>query len=85
MNAHDKDGKTALMHAALNNQNPEVITTLLKAGADINAQDGGGATPLIWAAGHNKNPEVISELLKAGAAIDAEASDGVDGSRCSCL
>ena len=55
------------------NQNPEVITTLLKAGADIKAQNKNGVTALIYAAKYNQNPEVIMTLLKAGA--DAKAKD----------
>ena len=39
VNAQDKDGKTPLISAAQTNKNPEVITTLLKAGADIEARD----------------------------------------------
>src|SRR5208337_2109771 len=35
--AADVYGKTALMYAAQKNQNPKVITTFLRAGADINA------------------------------------------------
>ena len=38
VNARDKDGATALMEAADHSQNPEVIATLLKAGADIKAR-----------------------------------------------
>ncbi|MGA2612124.1 MAG: ankyrin repeat domain-containing protein [Spirochaetia bacterium] len=71
VNAKDKEGYTLLMHAA-NNQNPLVITTLLKAGADINARDTAfGGTALVWAAGWNQNPEVITVLLAAGADINA--------------
>ena len=40
--AQDVMGRTPLLVAALDNPNPEVITTLLKAGSDVNAFDGGG-------------------------------------------
>ena len=35
INAEDIDGKRALMHAAMNNKNPEVIAALIKAGAEV--------------------------------------------------
>ena len=66
MNARDSDDWTPLMDAADYNPNPEVITTLLKAGADANAWDALGMTALNWAAMHNRNPEVIITLIKAG-------------------
>jgi len=37
-NARDKDGQTPLMWAAYDNPNPDVMTVLLKAGADIKAR-----------------------------------------------
>jgi len=60
-------GRTPLMWAAWGNLNPEVISVLLKAGADVNMKDANGCTPLLWAAWGNSNPEVITVLLKAGA------------------
>lgn len=42
LKAQDKDGLTALMWAAGYNQNPEVISTLLKAGADAKVKDHAG-------------------------------------------
>ncbi len=76
VNAVDKEGHTLLMHA-VNNQNPLVITTLLKAGADINAKDTTfGGTALVWASGWNQNPEVVTVLLAAGADINARDNYG---------
>jgi ankyrin repeat protein len=80
--AKDKDGKTPLMCAAQSNPNPEVITTLLSAGAYIEARTNEGWThienwtPLMWAALGNQNPAVITTLLKSGADIKAKANDG---------
>jgi ankyrin repeat protein len=75
--ARDEDGFTGLMHAAGFNENPEVITTLLKAGADLMARDTKfGMTPLMLAAAGNQNPEVITTLLKAGADINARDKAG---------
>lgn len=65
-----KNGVTELMFAASNNQNPEVITTLLKAGADIKALDKNGVTAL------NPKLEVISTLLKTGADGKAKDNEG---------
>ena len=76
-NARDKDGVTPLMYAAGYNQNPQVITTLLKAGADINARDRyNNMTPLMYAAWFNQNPELITTLLDAGADAKAKSSVG---------
>ena len=55
---------------------PEVIETLLKAGADIEARGEFGLTTLIRASAKNPNPEVIETLLKAGADIEARDEDG---------
>ncbi len=71
VNATRSEG-TPLILAAAYNKNPEVITVLIKAGADLNARDPNyGATALHWAATYNPNPDVISALLEAGAAINA--------------
>ena len=77
VNARNKDDMTPLMCAAETNKNPEVITTLLKAGADIKARDlHYSHTPLMWAGWNNPNPEVITTLRKAGADIEARDIDG---------
>jgi len=59
-------GETPLIIAAEKNPNPEVITTLLKAGAGLNDESTAVATPLMSAA-RNPNPDVVSLFLKAGA------------------
>jgi len=69
-------GMTPLMHAAKYNKNPDVITTLLKAGAKIDERDKYGETPLMYAAEHQENPDVISTLLNAGAKIDERDDSG---------
>jgi len=77
VNAQDKLlGWTALMYAARFNKNPEVITTLLKANADVNAKDTDGWTPLMWAAWKNQDLRVITTLLKAGADGKAKSNEG---------
>ncbi len=73
VDARDNNGWTQLMWATAFNQNPEVITTLLAAGADpkAHARYGTGGTPLMLATMYNQNPEMITLLLKAGADINA--------------
>ena len=60
------------MQAADNTSKPEVIATLINAGADVNAKDNKGFTPLMTAAMMNPNPEVIAALVKAGADVNAK-------------
>ena len=76
INARDKDGWTILMWAAGENENPEIITTLVNARADINARNKYGLTALMVAAFSNENPEIIKTLLDAGADIKARDKDG---------
>ncbi len=68
-----RGGVTPLMSAANINPDPEVITVLLTAGAELEARDlyGPGATALIWAAAYNPNPQVTAALLQAGADLNA--------------
>jgi ankyrin repeat protein len=77
LKAQDKDGCTLLMLAAANNPNPEVIATLLKAGANLKDRDPKyGEIVLMFAAAHNPKPEIITTLLKAGADLKAVDNDG---------
>jgi len=80
----DKFGKTLLMYAAENNQNPDIIELLINYGADPNAYtgiyhlrecdysylDGNYLTPLIYAVKSNPNPDVVEMLVKLGARVD---------------
>ena len=50
----------------------EIVTFLIKAGADVNVQSNFGNTPLHFAAGFN-NPEVVTLLLEAGADLNAQS------------
>ncbi len=67
VSAQDKDGLTPLMHVAIDNQDPMIITEFLSVGVDLNAQDNLGRTALMHAAGNNRNPEIVLTLLNAGA------------------
>ncbi len=76
VHAQDMYGATPLMRAAAYNQNPAVVTTLLKARSSINAQDKDGMTPLMWAAKYNQNTAIMAALLLAGADVKARDKDG---------
>jgi ankyrin repeat protein len=70
-----KDGRTALMAAAANSKNPEAVSILLKAGAEVNAQSDSGWTALMFATWQG-SPEIVSTLLKAGAEVNAQSENG---------
>src|SRR5208283_1479272 len=66
-----------LMWAIQINRDPEVISTLLNAGANAKASDSRGRTPLMYVIDQQKpNPEVISMLFKAGADVNASDKGG---------
>ena len=56
----------------------EVISTCIKAGADVNVRTDNvvGFTPLHLAAAKNDNPAVITALIEAGAGVNARTEDG---------
>jgi ankyrin repeat protein len=58
---------TPLMDAARRNPNPEVISVLLKAGADVNTKDNEGKTALDYAKENEelKGTQAIKELEAA--------------------
>jgi hypothetical protein len=69
-------GFTALL-AAPGYGPPELVKTLLDAGADANATDVRGMTPLMFAAATDRqNPEIIRMLIAHGAGIDAKSLAG---------
>ena len=76
VNAASDNDTTALMHAAIFNQNPEVIKTLIDEGADVNAKSKSGSTALMQVALFNQNPELIKILINAGADVNAKNKDG---------
>ncbi|TVR85428.1 MAG: ankyrin repeat domain-containing protein [Spirochaetaceae bacterium] len=64
VSAIDADsGETALMTAAKFATDPELIHTLLFAGADLDNRSHNGETALMLAVRHNKNPEIIETFL----------------------
>jgi ankyrin repeat protein len=72
---HGKDGRTALMDAALNH-NEGAVAVLLKAGARVDTRDNAGGTALMLAAENYYRPELVSLLVKAGARVDLRDNDG---------
>ena len=64
------------IYAAVENPNPEVVSVLSKAGADVNAKDKDGWTALMAAAAKNPEPGVVSALLEAGADIQGKNDAG---------
>jgi ankyrin repeat protein len=86
INARDRGGRTALMHAAhgyrpnirvpASTDHPEVAEFLIKRGADANARTDTGFVALFWAAryGHDRTLKV---LIDHGADVNAKDRDGV--------
>lgn len=77
VNEKNYNGMTALMNAAMHNDNPEVIRVLIDAGAKVNAvnMNSSGNTALIFAAMYN-NPEVVKALIDNGADITITNTEG---------
>jgi uncharacterized protein len=74
VNAVEADGSTALLWAASQNDT-DLVSRLLQAGANANVRNQLGATPLAEAA-FNANTEMIKALLDAGADPNAPGADG---------
>ena len=72
----DRIGVTPLVAAARFSKNPEVVTLLIKAGADVNTKSEDGVTALYMAAFGNENPEVLTVLIEAGADVNAKDNNG---------
>ena len=71
----DEDGSTLLHEVARRHNNPEVIATLLRSGADLHARDRWAFTALHETA-ENTNPEILAALLRAGADPRVRDSSG---------
>ncbi|OCT98620.1 ankyrin repeat domain-containing protein 34B-like [Xenopus laevis] len=63
-NIQDKFGKTALMHACLENAGAEVVSLLLESGADPSLQDHTGFSALVYAV-NSEDKETLRILLNA--------------------
>ena len=68
-----------LMWAAMSTNDPEIISSLVNRGAQINEIDGVfKGTPLTSAAGYNSNPEIIDKLIELGADINQKVNNNED-------
>ena len=67
---------TALHLAAANSKNPEIIQTLINAGADVEQKNYLGETPLIMAVSMNENTKISTHLIKLGADVLATDYQG---------
>ena len=77
LNAVKGKGQLTPLHlVARHSSNPEVITVLMKGGADVNAKGVGGFTPLHFAALANGTAGITSALLAAGADVNARLDGG---------
>ena len=76
VNIKDHFGGTALIYAAMMDENTEIVKLLLAHGAEIEAKDHEGKTALIHAAWSNDNQETVKVLLAHGARIDATDHEG---------
>jgi uncharacterized protein len=74
VNAAEADGSTALLWAA-NLNDADLVSRLLKAGANPKVRNQLGSTPLAEAA-YNSNTEMVKALLDAGADPNAPGADG---------
>jgi uncharacterized protein len=78
VNARDKYGATPLMAVVEDPLvNLEVMSVLLKAGAEVETRDSNGLTALMRGARSNIANAHIDRLLKAGADIEAKDNNGV--------
>ena len=62
-------GCTPLMYAVLITPDPNVISTLIELGANVNDKDDSKFTALVYAALKNTNPEITATLIRHGADV----------------
>lgn len=67
---------TPLAKAIKKKASPEIIASLIQAGANVNAEDGMGKTSLMLAAMRTAHPEIINLLIRAGAKVNAKNDEG---------
>ena len=73
----DRKGRTPLYVAARTTGDPDVISLLVEAGADVmkGPDDGSRNTPLHAAAYYNPNVDVVARLIDLGADVNAKNAD----------
>lgn len=77
LEVYNVTGMTALMFAACDNDNSDVIKLLINNKTNINQSDNNGNTALMFAAWNNKNPEVISTIMGSGANTKLKNKSGM--------
>ena len=82
VNFIDKDGFSSLHHATIMGDS-EIMSFLVKKGADVNCKSRSGYTPLLWGLCANilerdiqKHLDALEFLIKHGADINATTNDG---------
>jgi len=78
INARDSHGKTALMYLTselYDDASPNLIKTLVAAGADVNVVNDNGATPLMMLSSQKYSELAIVALLREGARASINAKD----------
>ena len=77
INAKDRFGRTALLHA-IDNDQLDLVKTLLENKADPNHKDNAGQTPLMYACntGVTKSLEIVEALLSKGADVKSTTTRG---------
>jgi len=76
VNFRDRQGRTALMHAADSySQADRIVSLLLAKGAGVAMQDDNGNSALMLAAEHNHH-EIVELLLKSGAEVNTRNKNG---------
>ena len=78
VNARSICGMSALMWAASESEDEDVLRMLINAGASLNARNSSGETALLLAAKSNQNARVLDALIDAGANINTRTEDGMN-------
>jgi ankyrin repeat protein len=80
-NTQDENGRRALIDAAAHTQNPEVITTLLNAGADVKARSDSGKTAFDYALDNDKlkGTDALQQLQRMSRPASPGVSTGETG------
>ncbi len=83
VDAHEKNGITALMVAALYSRE-QIADELLERGADVNASSEVGWTPIMFALHGRLSVDFIEKLLERGAFPESRAKDGTSAMMIAC-
>ena len=71
------DSGVTILHVMVDRNSKNIVTLLIKAGADVNAIDtGGGGERVLHTAAYRNYPEIIQLLIDAGADIDVKNKYG---------